>query len=152
MKKNWLKYGLGVLAVAFVIAQFFPIDKTNPPFDEKDDFINIVQPPQAIATMLKNACYDCHSHQSKYPWYTSIAPVSWWIQGHIDHGREHFNLSKWGQYDAEKKAHKLEECFELVEGTEMPLLSYLIGHPEARMSKDERAELVAWFKLQQSEN
>lgn len=148
-KKKWLKYiGALLLGVLFVM-QFFPIDKTNPPFEEADDFISIESPPTAIATMIKDACYDCHSNRTKYPWYTSIAPLSWWIQGHIDHGRGEMNFSEWGQYDDGKRKHKLEECSEKTEATEMPLLSYIIAHPEARLSTEERADLVAWFKIEE---
>jgi hypothetical protein len=75
-----------------------------------------------------------------------VAPVSWWVKGHIDHGREHLNFSIWGDYDAKKQAHKLEEAVEFVEETKMPLLSYIIAHPEARISEEARAELVKWFR------
>ena len=141
-KRNIL---LAVL-VLFVIAQFFGIDKNNPPTDMAKDFITIEKPPQAIATMLKNVCYDCHSNETKYPWYTNIAPVSWWIKGHIDEGREHLNYSEWATYKEKKKSHKFEEMAELVEATEMPFITYVIMHPEAKMSTEERKELVDWFK------
>jgi len=148
MKKKWIRYTLIGLLVALVIMQFFPIDKTNPPVDSTKDYITIAQPPANIANMLKAACYDCHSHEVKYPWYTSVAPVSWWVKGHIDHGTKHLNFSIWGDYSAKKAAHKIEECVEFVEETKMPLLSYIIAHPEARMSEEERAQLVAWFRGQ----
>ena len=146
MKKTWIRYTLIGLLVALAIIQFFPIDKTNPAADMAKDYITIAQPPAQIATLLKNACYDCHSHSSKYPWYTSVAPVSWWVKGHIDNGRKHLNFSTWGDYSVKKVAHKLEECVEFVEETKMPLLSYIIAHPEARMNDEERAALVAWFR------
>jgi len=135
-----------VLLVVFVIMQFFRIDKNNPPTDVAQDFITLEKPPQAIATMVKNTCYDCHSNQTKYPWYTDIAPFSWWIKGHIDEGREHLNYSEWGTYKAKKKSHKFEEMAELVEGTEMPLITYVIMHSEAKMSDEERKAMVDWFK------
>jgi len=146
MKKKWIRYTLIGLLVALAVMQFFPIDKTNPPVDTAKDYITIAEPPANIANMLKAACYDCHSHEAKYPWYTSVAPVSWWVKGHIDNGRKHLNFSVWGDYSAKKVAHKLEECVEFVEETKMPLLSYIIAHPEARLSEEERADLVAWFR------
>jgi len=148
MKKKWIRYTLIALLVALVIIQFFPIDKTNPPFDQAKDYITMTNPPAHIGKMIKAACYDCHSDEVKYPWYTSVAPISFWVKGHIDHGRKHLNFSVWGDYNEKKKIHKLEECVEFVEETRMPLLSYIIAHPEARMSDEERAEMVAWFRGQ----
>lgn len=139
---------LGLIAV-LVIIQFFRIDKTNPPLDPPNDFINVQNPPQQIAKLLKDACYDCHSHESKYPWYTNVAPVSWWVKSHINEGREHLNFSTWGTYPLKKRAHKLEECYEEVEEKHMPLKSYTWAHPEARLTEDQRATLVSWFKDQE---
>ena len=141
-RKNILFALLGI----FIIMQFFRIDKTNPPVDEKLDFITITQPSKDITTMLKDACYDCHSHQVKYPWYSNIAPVSWWVKGHIDDGVEELNFSEWGNYAPKKANHKLEESYEKVEKKEMPLTPYLIAHSEARLSEEQRAALVLFFK------
>ncbi len=151
-KKKIFRYVLIALAVFLIIAQFFPIDKTNPQSDPAADFLMLEQPSQEIATLLKDACYDCHSNQTKYPWYTSVAPLSWWIKGHIDHGREHLNFSTWSDYPAKKASHKLEECFEVVEGKEMPMLTYWLVHPEANLSADQRIALVDFFKTKYSES
>lgn len=145
-KKKIIRYILIGVAAFLIIAQFFPIDKTNPTSEPSLDFLTIEKPPAEIATMIKNSCYDCHSNHTKYPWYTNVAPVSWWIKGHIDHGKEHLNFSEWGSYSAKKANHKIEECHEMVEGTEMPLLTYWLVHPEAKMSTEQRAAMVAWFK------
>lgn len=134
------------LLVIFAIMQFFRIDKTNPPVVESLDFINITQPTTEIATMLKAACYDCHSHEARYPWYADIAPVSWWIKGHIDHGIEELNFSEWGKYSKDKADHKLEESYEKVEKKEMPITPYLITHADARLTEEQRAQLVTFFK------
>ncbi|MCO6480949.1 MAG: heme-binding domain-containing protein [Phaeodactylibacter sp.] len=136
--------GLALLA-ALVIIQFFGIDKTNPPVNQSEEFMTLAAPPADVAQLIKDACYDCHSHETKYPWYTNIEPVSWWIKDHIEHGREHLNFSAWGAYDAEKKAHKAEECGEEVEKGKMPLKSYLPMHPEARLSDAQRERLSSWF-------
>ena len=135
----------------FVIMQFFRIDKTNPPVVAELDFINIMKPSDEISAMLKAACYDCHSHEVKYPWYTNIAPVSWWVKGHIDHGIGELNFSEWGNYPAKKANHKLEESYEKVENKQMPLTSYLIMHSEAKLSEEQRAQLVDFFKSKMTE-
>ena len=115
MKKINRKATLSILLGIFILMQFSQIDKTNPPIDQKLDFIEITKPSEEIATMLKGACYDCHSHQVKYPWYTNIAPISWWVKGHIDNGVIELNFSEWGNYRVSKANHKLEESFEKVE-------------------------------------
>ena len=145
-KKKWLKrIGLGLL-VFLVLAQFVRIDKTNPPVEQEKNFANIVNAPANITSMLKKSCYDCHSYETKYPWYTNIAPVSWWIKGHINEAREELNFSEWASYSDKRKKHKLEECGEMIGEGDMPLRAYLWQHSEARLSDAQRTELVNWFK------
>ena len=134
------------LLLIFILIQFFRIDKTNPESDPSKDFITITNPPDEIKDMLKESCYDCHSHESKYPWYTNIAPISWWVKHHINEGREHLNFSIWGDYSEKKANHKLEECYEEVEEGEMPMSSYLIMHSHAGLSEQEIDQMVEWFK------
>ncbi|MEO9850388.1 MAG: heme-binding domain-containing protein [Reichenbachiella sp.] len=135
----------GVMAL-LVIIQFFGINKENPIYQAENDFITITNPPEDIAQIIKTSCYDCHSYQTEYPWYTSIAPVSWWIGDHIEEGREHFNLSEWGKYSEKKALHKLEEFYEEVEEGEMPLTSYTLMHGEAGLSDEQVKKLVTWVK------
>ncbi|HHH50693.1 MAG TPA: cytochrome C [Saprospiraceae bacterium] len=145
-KKKWLKrIGLGLI-VFLVLAQFVRIDKTNPPVQAENDFINMMNASPNITAMLKTSCYDCHSYETKYPWYTNVAPVSWWIRAHINGAREELNFSEWGTYSDKRKKHKLEECAELIGEDEMPLKSYLLQHAEARLSAAQKTELVNWFK------
>ena len=139
--------GLGAI---LIIIQFFQIDKTNPPVDKNQEFARIAKPSAEVTTLLKDACYDCHSYETQYPWYTSIAPFSWWIKRHIDEGREHLNFSVWGTYEAKRRAHKMEECYEEVEEKHMPLKSYVWMHPEAKLDEEQRALLVDWFKANQN--
>lgn len=140
------KIGLGLFAV-IVILQFFRIDKENPEVIPRKDFITQTNPSDNIKAMLKNACYDCHSNTTKYPWYSNVAPISWWLKDHIDEGRKHLNFSEWVDYPLKKQQHKLEECWEMVENKEMPLKSYLYTHSEADLTDQERETLEEWFKL-----
>lgn len=134
------------LAAVFILIQFIRIDKINPPVATEQDYLTATPPPAEIAKLIKVACYDCHSNETAYPWYTNIAPVSWWIENHIEHGREHLNFSVWTSYSEKKASHKLEECYEVLEQKEMPMLSYMVAHPDAWISAEERAALVNWFK------
>ncbi len=82
----------GILGVAIII-QFFRIDKTNPPIEEHNDILSFESVTGDVADILKNSCYDCHSNESVYPWYTNVAPVSWWIKKHINEARDELNFS-----------------------------------------------------------
>lgn len=144
--KKYLKYVVLAILLFMIVAQFFPIDKTNPPLDLSKDFISITQPTEKIAGQLKTACYDCHSHEARYPWYADVAPISWWLQGHINNGRKHLNFSVWGDYSDEKKDHKLDECVDFVDKNWMPLLSYKVAHPESKLSDEDRAAMIAFFQ------
>lgn len=151
MKKYFtLKKLLLALGVVFVVIQFFRIDKTNPAVDPAQDFLSTLKPSAEISGLLKTACYDCHSHETKYPWYTNIAPVSWWIKNHFDEGREELNFSTWQAYTAKKKDHKLKECVELVKEKEMPLTSYTWMHSDARLSDVQRTALADYFSALRS--
>ncbi len=144
MKK---KLALGFIAL-FVIIQFFRIDKTNPVVVQQNDFISVTNPPDDIKQILKTSCYDCHSYESTYPWYTNVAPISWWVKQHINEGREELNFSEWGTFSEKRKKHKLEEVYEEVDEEEMPLKSYLIVHHDAKLTVEQKNDLVAWFKAE----
>ena len=142
--KNVLLILLGVL----LLIQFFRIDKTNPPVNPGQDFLQMAGPPAELGTLIKEACYDCHSNETKYPWYTNVQPVAWWVKDHIDEGREHLNFSEWGTYNARKRAHKMEEAVEETKEGEMPLNSYTWAHASARLSDEQRRQLASWFQEQ----
>lgn len=141
MKK---KIGIGIVAILIII-QFFRIDQTNPAVEIKKDIITVTKADDKIASMLKSACYDCHSHETKYPWYSNIAPISWLLAEHRNDGRKHLNFSIWGDYSEKKYKHKLEECIEMVQEGEMPMDSYVWFHPEAKLTEDQKQYLLEWF-------
>ncbi len=144
--RTWIKYALLGLLAFLVIAQLFRPDRSVPETPPEQDFLAITQPPVPIMEIIQTVCYDCHGHTTVYPWYAEIAPVSWWLQDHINEGRSHLNFSIWGSYSPKKAAHKLEECFEEVASGEMPLNSYTWMHANARLTEEQRSALVGWFK------
>lgn len=148
MKRN-RKVVFIALAVLLVGIQIIPVDRVNPPADPAQDYINIAKPPTAVATILKEACYDCHSHSTTYPWYAYIAPVSFWIKGHINDGRRHLNFATWGTYEGGRKARKLGECADEVESKGMPENFYTWMHASARLTDAQREELTTWFKSEE---
>lgn len=147
MKKKFNIIALLLLA-ALIIIQFFGIDKTNPVSDPTQDIFATLQADNALVLKIREACYDCHSNNTHYPWYASVQPVGWWLKGHVNEAREHLNFSEFGTYTDEKAKHKLEEAVEYTEEGKMPLKSFTITHPEARLTDLERATMVTWFQKQ----
>jgi len=142
------KYLPWILLASFIVIQFFQIDRTNVTYDKTKDFLTNTSAPDDMQKMISNSCYDCHSNEVTYPWYTYINPVGWWVKGHVNEGTGKLNFSTWADYPINKRQVKLEECAEKTEATEMPLLPYIIAHSKARLSDEDRAKLVAWFKTQ----
>lgn len=131
--------------VVLVLIQLIRIDKSKPASDPAKDFITVTAAGPEVASLLKASCYDCHSNESTYPWYTNIAPVSWWIKHHINEGRAELNFSEWADYPSRRRDHKLEECVEMIEEGEMPMSSYTLIHKEAELNAEQKAKLTAFF-------
>jgi len=146
-----MKKILTVVLVAFIIIQFFPIDKKNPAPTPGMDFIKIKNTPPEVAAIINRSCYDCHSNETRYPWYSNIAPSSWILKKHIDEGRKELNFSTFAVYEPKTQAHKLQECIEMVEKKEMPLESYFIGHQDAKLTDAQRKILTDYFKREKQE-
>ncbi|MCQ4035279.1 heme-binding domain-containing protein [Kaistella montana] len=140
-----MKKILVILLVAFVLIQFFPIDKSNPAPTPQMDFLTIKNTPESTANLIRNGCYDCHSNESKYPWYSNVQPIAWFLKDHIDEGRKELNFSTFATYEPKRQAHKLHEVVEMIEKGEMPLDSYVLIHSEAKYSEAQKQELIQYF-------
>lgn len=132
-----------ILIIGLIVAQFFHPEKNSSPREEQHILV-AEEVPDHINTLLTNSCLDCHSNQTNYLWYHKISPVSWVINGHIVEGKEHLNLSEWGQQDVFDKIGALEEMVEEVESGEMPLKEYVWLHPKAKLGDEEIAQLTEW--------
>jgi len=132
--------------VSFAIIQFVPVDKTNKPVDKSVNFIDVKKSPQKVTTLLKNACYDCHSNETVYPKYAYIAPFSWSVKDHINEGREHLNFSVWNTYNKELKEGMLSKSIQTLQDKSMPLPAYIIYHQEANLSDADRTVLITYFE------
>ena len=144
--KPRLKTILWIVLAVLLLSQLIPVDRSVPEVAASQDFLTMVDAPPAMATLIKDACYDCHSYQTEYPWYAKVSPLSFWIQGHIKNGRKKLNFSTWATYEAGKAAHKLEESYEEVQERHMPLKSYTWLHPEAKMSDEQVTAMAQWFQ------
>lgn len=143
---NKLKVILVAFVVLIVALQFFQISKVNPASYPEEDFMKLTAAPPQIQTILKNACYDCHSYQTIYPWYAYINPIGSFIGHHVEEGRSELNFSIWGTYEEKKQIHKVEECVQELEKNKMPLKSYIFAHPQADLSQEDKTALITWFK------
>jgi hypothetical protein len=141
MKKKIL---WGLLAIVVVI-QFIRPEQTNPETTAGADFLEVTQADPATAQIIRQACYDCHSHETVWPWYSRINPVGWVVSDHVVEGRNELNFSDWTSYSAKKADHKLEESMEYIKKDEMPLPGYVLLHAEARLSMEQKELLVAHF-------
>lgn len=146
---RWLLIGGAVLIGLLLVAQIVPINRSVPAdLDPQQDFLTYSNTSEMITGLVKEACYDCHSYQTEYPWYAKVAPVSFWIQNHVNHGRENLNFSTWTAYPIDKQIHKLEEIIEEVEEGHMPLPAFVRRHPEADLSDHQKEQLLRYFRSQ----
>lgn len=120
--------------------QFIPMDvPAEVPTKAEEE----LQAPENVHAILKRACFDCHSNHTTFPWYSSIAPVSWFTKMHVKEGREHMNFSTWTQYDEEKQLKYLQKIPKAIK-SKMPLPSYLLIHKEAQLSDEDKTTLTEW--------
>ncbi len=134
-----MKRALLIIFLILIIMQFFQVDKENKEIDTTLE----IKAPDNIMTMLKNACYDCHSNQTKWPWYSNIAPFSWAINTHVKDGRKALNFSTWEEYSLEEKNKKMKEVFRTAYAS-MPLSSYIRFHEEADLTREQRIQIRDW--------
>jgi len=99
-----------------------------------------------VRAVLRRACYDCHSNETVWPWYSKVAPSSWLVSSDVLSGRRHMNFSTWNRRTAERQAEALRQAWEEVEAGEMPLWYYMPLHPEARLTDADKALLRAWSR------
>ena len=136
-KKTMVTFSILALVIAIQLIQ---VERSNPPITAN------LQVPPAVSDVLHRSCYDCHSNETQWPWYSYVAPVSWMLSRHVHEGREHLNLSTWNENSSGKQAEIVHEIWEEVSEGQMPLRSYLLFHPKAKLSAAELEELHIWAK------
>lgn len=133
MKKFWL-----FILVIMIGIQFIPLEQNNPPVQG-----DLFAPPE-IKEILKKACYDCHSNETNWAWYTKVAPISWLTTSDVNRGRKKLNFSEWGTMRSNDQEKMREEIWEEVREESMPLWQYRIMHPSTKLSLEEKNQLRAW--------
>jgi hypothetical protein len=139
MAKWMKKFAVGLIAVLIVV-QFVPVARVNP--TERG------QPaaPSEVQALLQRACYDCHSNETQWPWYSSVAPLSFLIARDVTEGRKELNFSLWNGYNERRKGRKLKEIAEQVEKSKMPQWYYVSLHPDAKLSPADRELIIKWAR------
>jgi len=135
-----LRLALVVLVAGFALAQAVPVERTNPPVESE------VQAPPAAMAALRKACWDCHSNETVWPWYASVAPMSWVVARDVNGGRGALNFSRWNAIDAKRLEKLAREIAEEVQDGDMPPLLYTLAHPSQKPADADKAAIVAWAR------
>jgi cytochrome c551/c552 len=145
---KWWKLVLAFVVGFLIAAQFIRPNFANPPIDPAKTILARTPVPPNVEKMFERACYDCHSNSTVLPWYSKVAPVSWWLASHIHDGRKEVNFSEWETYPQKRKLRKLKDICEQVREGDMPMKVYVPMHPKARLSDADRAAICAWAKAE----
>jgi Haem-binding domain len=139
-----LKWTAIAVIVIFAVMQFIRPARTNPPVDEARVIQAHTHITPEVAAILDRSCNDCHSNQTRWPWYSNVAPVSWFVINHVNVGRREMNFSDWAQYNRDDQEQLLKKICREVKSGAMPLTSYLRLHGEAKLSSEDVKLLCDW--------
>ena len=135
-----------ILLVGFVGIQFVPTDLNQSDTVPKTDFLLVNNTQENISALLQESCYDCHSNNTEYPWYNKVQPVGWFLEDHINEGKEELNFNEWDAYSNRRKNSKLKSIISQVKDDEMPLASYTFIHKDAKLSNSETTLIIDYMK------
>ena len=135
-----------VLLAALIIIQFFKPERNLSSSETiaANDISKLYPVPQEVASILKTSCYDCHSNNTHYPWYSNFQPVAWWLADHVKEGKGELNFSEFASYRIGKQYRKLEKMNSEVKEGEMPLESYTFIHGDAKLNPAQKEKLISW--------
>jgi cytochrome c553 len=145
-----LKWLVVLLVVAFIGIQFVRPARTNPAVDQTQAMHTRLQVTPQVAAILDRSCQDCHSNSTRWPWYSNVAPASWFLVDHVNEGRQNMNFSEWGTLDKRRADKRLEEICEQVSDRLMPLDSYTWIHRSAKLSDEDIKTLCEWTEAERS--
>jgi hypothetical protein len=148
--KKALKLTAIVLALLFVGAQFVRPARTNPAVVAGQSLEEVSPPPAEVAKVLDRSCMDCHSNRTRWPWYSEVSPVSWFVADHVEEGRHELNFSRWGSYTARQREGRLEAVCGTVREGFMPLGSYTLVHRGAALTPADAKTLCDWAAAEEA--
>lgn len=144
--RGLIRIVLFIIMGVFVLIQFIPNELPKNKADNPNDIIANGPASIEVGKILKTSCYDCHSNEVNYPWYSYVAPVSWLIAHDVEEGREELNFSEWTSFDQKRMIKKLEEMAEEIEEKKMPLSYYTTLHGNAELTSEQRELLIQWTR------
>ncbi len=138
---------LAVLVVAIVLViQVIPVERNVSTVPPGQSFEKTEKVPANVAAILKVSCYDCHSNNTRYPWYSELQPGAYFMAQHIKEGKEELNLDEFNDYSKRRKKAKIKSIISQIEKEEMPLKSYLLLHPDAGLTPNKKKVLLQFFQ------
>ena len=132
------------IGIMFIAIQFFRPSRNVNAALLQTDITNTIDVPEPVMAVLKNSCYDCHSNNTRYPWYMNIQPIAWFLANHIKDGKKNLNFSEFGSYSLRRRQNKLKAIAEEAESGDMPLSSYTMIHSGAKLSDSEKKLINDW--------
>lgn len=142
--RKYLKWVLVGVVVLFAAAQVVRPDRTNPVFDPGVSFSADTTVSAEVRSAIGRACFDCHSNETRWPWYSAVTPVNYLLVNDVEEGRRHLNLSEWGNMKPRKRQRVMEDIADEINSGTMPLAAYRLMHGEAKLSEAEVKLLVLW--------
>lgn len=142
--KKLIKRILVFILFALIVIQFIHPKRNKTTGDQPNYIGKSYAVPGDVKTILEKACNDCHSNNTRYPWYSYIQPVDWWLTGHINDGKRHLNFDEYSNRRLRSQYGKMEETIDLVKKGEMPLNSYTWIHKDAILTENEKSILIGW--------
>ncbi|MDP2412477.1 heme-binding domain-containing protein [Daejeonella sp.] len=146
-----LKIGLIVLLVILVAIQFVQPARNQSVQASTGGIASVISVPENVQAILQNSCYDCHSNNTRYPWYAGLQPGAWWLASHIDEGKAQLNFDEFGNYSKRRQLSKLKAIQGSIEDESMPLPSYTFIHKAANLSKTDQKLLKDWIEISRDE-
>ena len=133
-----------LIVVLLVVIQFVPIKTPSNNVNISNDLVSVEKLDGDVSVILKTSCYDCHSNQTPYPWYSHVAPVSWLVANDVKEGRAKLNFSDWKLNNKRRKIRQLEDIKEQVQQGEMPMGIYTVIQKKAKLTESQKQLLVKW--------
>lgn len=141
---NLFKKILLAFLIVFIGIQFIQPEHNKNEQELPTDITRVIPVQQNVVAILKNACNDCHSNNTRYPWYVNIQPMGWIMANHIKNGKDDLNFSEFGKYSTRKQENKLKSIASQVKDGSMPISSYTIMHTDARLSEEDKNAVIDW--------
>jgi hypothetical protein len=141
---KWINRLLVLIVVLLVVIQFVPVKAPSNKVSTNNDMVSVEKLDGNVSAILKTSCYDCHSNQTYYPWYSHVAPVSWLVANDVKEGRAKLNFSDWELNNKRRKIRQLEDIKDQIQQGEMPMSIYTVIHKKAKLTESQKQLLVKW--------